>query len=177
MKCPACDHRLTSKNAGGVLVDACEGGCGGLWFDAHELSKLDEKHEGAGESLLNIRQRAGTSRAPGAQKLQCPKCTTQTPMLRHFSSATRRVEMDECPRCGGHWLDPGELGSIRTEYATDQERRKAAQAYFAEIFDSKLKPIRDESQEKLAKARKIAWTLRYLCPSYYLPGKQSWGAF
>jgi len=32
------------------------------------------------------------------------------------------------------------------------------------------------SQEKLGKSRSIARLLRFLCPSYYLPGKQSWGA-
>jgi Zn-finger nucleic acid-binding protein len=168
---------MTAKVAGGVTVDACENGCGGLWFDAHELSKVNEQHEGAGTSLLEVARRSGTPRHAEASKLPCPRCSPRTPMMRHFSSAARRVEVDECPRCGGHWLDLGELASLRTEYATDAERKRAARAYFAEIFDPKLKPMRDESQAKLAQARKVAHTLRFLCPSYYLPGKQSWGAF
>lgn len=176
MKCPACGNALTPKTAGGITVDACENGCGGLWFDARELAKVDERHEGAGESLLNI-ARTGSARPAGTAKLQCPTCASPTPMMRHFSSAARRTEIDECPRCGGHWLDPGELASIRTEYATDEERQRAAQAYFADVFDPKLKPIQDEGQAKLARAKKVAHALRFICPSYYLPGKQSWGAF
>ena len=30
-------------------------------------------------------------------------------------SAKRRVEVDECPGCGGCWLDAGELEKIREE--------------------------------------------------------------
>jgi hypothetical protein len=34
-----------------------------------------------------------------------------------------------------------------------------------------------ESQEKAEKARKVANMFRFICPSYYIPGKQDWGAF
>jgi hypothetical protein len=37
--------------------------------------------------------------------------------------------------------------------------------------------MRRESQEKLEKARRIANIFRFICPSYYIPGKQEWGAF
>jgi Zn-finger nucleic acid-binding protein len=36
---------------------------------------------------------------------------------RHFFSAKRRVEVDQCPNCGGYWLDAGELNQIRAEKA------------------------------------------------------------
>jgi uncharacterized protein len=39
---------------GSVTVDACRGGCGGLWFDRYELMKVDEADESAGEELLDI---------------------------------------------------------------------------------------------------------------------------
>jgi hypothetical protein len=32
-------------------------------------------------------------------------------------------------------------------------------------------------QAKLDKARKIANMFRFVCPSYYIPDKQDWGAF
>src|SRR5438132_11441332 len=34
----------------------------------------------------------------------CPRCLL--PMMRHFESPRRTVTMDECPECGGTWLDP-----------------------------------------------------------------------
>jgi uncharacterized protein len=54
MKCPVCGNRLTQMTAGSVTVDACRGGCGGLWFDRYELMKVDEADESAGEELLDI---------------------------------------------------------------------------------------------------------------------------
>ncbi len=34
-----------------------------------------------------------------------------------------------------------------------------------------------ENEENLQKAQRIARMLRFICPSYYIPGEQSWGAF
>jgi Zn-finger nucleic acid-binding protein len=83
--------------------------------------------------------------------------------------------MDECPNCGGHWLDPGELKTIRTEYASEEERERAAAEYFSEISDSQLAAARAQTEEDLA--GRIAHIFRFICTSYYLPGKQDWGAF
>jgi Zn-finger nucleic acid-binding protein len=98
-------------------------------------------------------------------------------MMRHFFSAKRQVVVDECPSCGGHWLDPGELRTIRTEYASEEEREHAAQAYFAEVFGPTLAAAHAETEEDLARARNIAHAFRFISPSYYIPGKQDWGAF
>jgi uncharacterized protein len=89
----------------------------------------------------------------------------------------RGVVMDECPECGGHWLDPGELKTIRTEYASDEERERAASAYFSEVFGPELAGAHAQTEEDLARARRIAHAFRFICPSYYVPGKQDWGAF
>jgi len=35
--------------------------------------------------------------------------------------------VDECPKCAGFWLDAGELAGIRSEFATQEERKAAAQ--------------------------------------------------
>jgi Zn-finger nucleic acid-binding protein len=98
-------------------------------------------------------------------------------MMRHFYSMKQRVEADECPGCGGYWLDIGELTAIRKEFKTEEERRKAAEEYFAEIFDTHLTEMRAKGQKEAERARNIARIFRFICPSYYLPGKQDWGAF
>ena len=33
-----------------------------------------------------------------------------------------------------------------------------------------------ENEENLQKAQRIAWMFRFISPSYYIPGEQSWGA-
>ena len=89
----------------------------------------------------------------------------------------KQVEVDECPGCGGFWLDTGELSKIRSLFDTEEQRHKAAEEYFSEIFDKELAAMKAESEDKLKKSQKISNMFRFIRPSYYIPGKQDWGAF
>ena len=115
MKCPACFNELTQMQVGSLVVDVCEGCCGGIWFDAFELQRVDEENEAAGEPLLHI-QRDERVKIDPSRKRDCPRCP-EIKLRRHYFSAKRRVEVDECPNCGGYWLDAGELAQIRAERA------------------------------------------------------------
>ncbi|HYT61916.1 MAG TPA: zf-TFIIB domain-containing protein [Haliangiales bacterium] len=126
MKCPACFNQLTSLTLGQLSVDVCRGGCGGIWFDAFELRQVDEPSEPAGESLVNI-ERDPHLRVDFHRKRACPKCDDVKLMRRHFS-ARRRVEVDECPGCGGYWLDAGELEKIREETGETARQNEARAA-------------------------------------------------
>lgn len=175
MKCPACENQLQEMTISDITVDVCKGGCGGIWFDNFELKKFDEPHESAGQALLNI-ERNESMTIDHKKKRKCPKCQNIV-MMRHFFSVKKQVELDECPACAGFRLDAGELAKIRTLFNTEQERHQAAEEYFAEIFDKQLAEIKAKSQQELEKNRKIANIFRFICPSYYIPGKQDWGAF
>jgi Zn-finger nucleic acid-binding protein len=175
MKCPACSNQLQEATVSDVTVDVCKGGCGGIWFDHFEIKKFDEPHESAGDELLQTERDAELT-VDHTKKLKCPKCDDIV-MMRHFFSIKRQVQVDECPACGGFWLDSGELGKIRSLFNTEEERHKAAQEYFSEVFGDQFAAMKAESEEKLKKARKIANMFRFICPSYYIPGKQDWGAF
>ena len=147
----------------GITVDVCKGGCAGIWFDRYELMKVDESHESAGEELSNIEgDPAVLSTIDHTKRLSCPK-TPEVVMMRHFFSV--------------NWLDVGELATIRTEFATEEERDQAAAQYFSELFDSELIAAHSETLEDLESAQRIAYIFRFICPSYYIPGKQEWGAF
>jgi Zn-finger nucleic acid-binding protein len=113
MKCPACFNELTEVQVGNLLVDVCQGGCGGVWFDAFELQRADEQEEAVGERLLEI-ERDQSVNIDSQRKRQCPRCEG-VKLKRHFFSAKRRIEVDECPNCAGYWLDAGELAQIRAE--------------------------------------------------------------
>jgi hypothetical protein len=115
MKCPACFNELTQYQFGGVTVDACNGGCAGIWFDAFELQKVDDHREVPTQHLLRV-QRAPQLTVDFARRRDCPRCTGVR-LKRHFFSAQRQVEVDHCPNCGGYWLDAGELEKIRSEKA------------------------------------------------------------
>ena len=95
-------------------------------------------------------------------------------MQQHFFSIKRKVEIDECPGCGGIWLDAGELSELRDLYKTESERKQAASEVFDSQFGDKLKSM---SKQSLEKGRRVANAFKYICPSYYIPGDQKWGAF
>jgi Zn-finger nucleic acid-binding protein len=113
MKCPACFNELSALQVGSLMVDVCQGGCGGIWFDGFELQRVDEPQETAGEQLLNIQRNPRIVVDPARKRL-CPRCPDMK-LMRHFFSAKRQVEVDQCPNCAGYWLDAGELAKIRAE--------------------------------------------------------------
>lgn len=72
--------------------------------------------------------------------------------------------VDECPQCAGFWLDAGELHAIRKEYASEAERKAAAEA----LFDQTFSQVPKTDVEKL---QRVAHALKFLSPSFYLSKK------
>lgn len=157
MKCPACENELTAKTIDGVTLDIC--GCGGVWFDNFEFKKFDEPHESAGEGLVNIDADKGLQ-IDHDKKRGCPKCSNII-MRRHFYSAKRQTEIDECPGCGGIWLDGGELKVIRESFGSEEEKDKAADKYLDEMFSGDFARVRKESEEARIKIDRFANMFRF----------------
>lgn len=122
MNCPACTRPLTALFVEDIEVDACHGGCGGLWFDNFELAKFDEPHEPVDDTLLIVPLDPAVHPDTEAKR-NCPKCAV--PMMRHYFSQQRRTHMDSCPQCGGNWLDAGELAQVRLELREKANRATA----------------------------------------------------
>jgi len=113
MKCPACDHELTEITLGSVAIDVCEQGCGGIWFDANELKKVEQEQGDASGQVVQI-QRDPASKPDTDRARRCPRCLTcklETRIPRLGSA----IEFDCCPQCGGYWLDHGELETLLWE--------------------------------------------------------------
>jgi uncharacterized protein len=127
MNCPVCSNELRELRVENIQVDVCDPGCGGIWFDAFELQRMDEPHETAGAKLVEAvsgRDTAGTLPPDLDSKRRCPRCDG-VKLKKHFFSAQRRVRVDQCPNCGGYWLDSGELEAIRAE--TGKQSQKPAE--------------------------------------------------
>ena len=113
MKCPACDHALVPIKTGPVILDTCQQGCRGIWFDARELEQVSRAIP-AGQP-----QRGEIVRSPKVQgderrARKCARCRGVKLERKLFSLGTG-VIMDCCPKCAGIWLDHGELDKIREE--------------------------------------------------------------
>lgn len=157
MKCPACNRYLKQVNAVGVVVDICEGGCGGIWFDQSELDNFDEDHEYDGGVLFAINKDPNII-VDMNKKRYCPRCRDVV-MYKHFFSFKREIEVDECHNCAGIWLDYGELSQIRKQFNTEKERAKATTKYLDQLVKKECEPIHTANKEKLLKTRKIVETL------------------
>ena len=114
---------------GAVTLDACHGGCGGIWFDRGELA-FDPPAKRLAQWLDELAA-SRTIHVDLAQRRRCPRCADSV-LMRHFSSATRAVTIDECPTCAGVWLDSGELERIRSEHISAEDRRRAMTKVFEE---------------------------------------------
>ena len=113
MVCPACGRNLTQLVAGGVILDVCNGGCGGIWFDRFELQKVEAAQEVTGDIEISV-PRDASIQVDFKKRRHCPKCGDIV-LMRHYYSKKRGVVVDECPSCGSFWLDAGELEQIRSE--------------------------------------------------------------
>ena len=110
MKCPVCDEPLREKSAGGMTLDVCYGGCGGIWFDATELERVDAR----GASTLHTIWQVPPGRVRAEGPRMCPRCTGEV-LERKWFSELKKVEIDRCRQCGGLWLDAGEFSLIYEE--------------------------------------------------------------
>lgn len=96
-----------------MILDVCHGGCGGVWFDASELMKVNAEQRAQSHKAVTVRQAAGF-KPDASRPRHCPNCADIT-LHRRLYSLGSGVEMDCCPRCDGIWLDHGELEMIQAE--------------------------------------------------------------
>jgi len=166
MKCPVCSNEMVGEDFGGVMVDCCNNGCKGIWFDWNELSKLDELNEGLGSALQKALTYERTN-DDGRGKINCPKC--QIPMHIHKYEAAKEINVDECYQCGGFFLDSGELKAIRDDFMSDAER----DAYMQKLLDNA--PAFNQAQKDLEKEKlrteAVKRMTRFFRASYYITKK------
>jgi hypothetical protein len=146
-----------------------------VWFDPFELQKVDDRPEAAGPELLDV-ERDESVHVDSSKRRKCPKCDDVV-MMRHFFGVRKEVEVDECPGCAGFWLDHGELSRIREQYESAEQRERVTQEWLDANAGAELNKMAEQSQQQLKKARRFARFFRFICPSFYIPGDQKWGAF
>jgi Zn-finger nucleic acid-binding protein len=122
MNCPACGRGLSELAVETVVLNVCQGGCGGIWFDQHELNKTVRHGEPIAEPLRI--ERDAVLKVDTSVRRACPKCAPIV-MQRRFYSVKGLVDIDECPKCAGIWLDAGEMEAIQRLYASEDEKRRS----------------------------------------------------
>ncbi len=154
MICPRCSSAMSERNLGPVAVDSCEGGCGGLWFDWGELSRIDEPGEGVGAALDAALQQ--NPLPPRLSRISCTRCGI--PTQEHRYKGVPQVLIDECYGCRGFFLDPGELRGIREWLGEQRGKGERVERLLGDIpgfrrrqIEAALERDRVEILEKVSK--------------------------
>jgi len=95
---------------GGMTLDVCYGGCGGIWFDATELDRVSASAATTLHTIWNV----PISNVKLTEPRMCPRCP-ELILERKWFSDLKKVEIDQCAKCGGIWLDAGEFTRIYEE--------------------------------------------------------------
>lgn len=130
MKCLNCHRPLLNVQESHffrrLTYDVCDG-CGGMWLDRGELDKIAFQTPGSVEASSVNMLHEELKIAPHPYEPFPPKClhcTDQTMVKMHFMGEAR-ILLDYCEKCGGLWVDGGELTKINQ---------------YIHWFDSKAKP-------------------------------------
>ena len=146
IRCPACGEEMRKVfiKTVGIYVDVCINSCGGIYFDNREFKNFDEQHEDAG-AIFDLLDNKEFIQVDEKIKRTCPSCGAR--MVKNFSSIKREIQVDECYKCGGKFLDNGELEKIRAEYTTEEERT-------ADFANKLYSVVGKEYEELIAKNNK-----------------------
>ncbi len=167
MNCPSCGNELTLQNAVGVKANICVGGCGGLWIKIVEVKKMMDRLPGQGSSFLFVVRAEGVRLFRNPEH-PCPNCKT-TLLYRHCFSRKLEMEIDQCAKCGGYWLDPGVLARLGDNHLNEEQKQNLAQDYFKEMFDSKVRNMNMVNHDTLEAARQIVKLFLFITPQPYAP--------
>jgi Zn-finger nucleic acid-binding protein len=136
VQCPACQNAMKEVSIDTQTLHVCDGGCGGVWFDAYQYRQFDN---GSEHDITPLEQIAidPALHIDAEEKRHCPRCLDII-MLKHFASFKRESKIDECGMCGGVFLDNGELETIRDQFGTEEDRNKATHQFISGMFDGAM---------------------------------------
>lgn len=113
MNCPRCQVELTIETVrerhATLEIDRCPS-CEGIWLDKAEMQKLEAIVEPV---FLEMRKIPGS--IDQLAGLYCPSCSGKVLMEKADHPRDEKVVVDYCSKCGGAWLDKGELRAIQQE--------------------------------------------------------------
>lgn len=99
MNCPICKKALTNIRLEQTSIDVCSEGCGGIWLDRGDLSKIIQ----SGQDITN--QLSNSKKTPTPNVGDPRHCPRNQMILMKRSYIEDQAMVDECPKCAGIWID------------------------------------------------------------------------
>jgi len=135
MDCPRDKAKLFPANyEDGVFTDACPK-CKGMFLDRGELEKIEEVRERdwsemAGRMPDVIAGAFERARQKAGSEILCPRCGSEME-TREYAYCSL-VMINKCVRCGGIWLDGGEIEALEIFY--ERERAWARRGFLGSLL-------------------------------------------
>lgn len=108
--CPDCNIALDARDFQGITIDACPK-CAGIFFDDGEVAAIKAKGLDAMDELEKAVVPQVTTEAAQGKFRRCSNCGSAMDKFRYMYHSD--VVLDQCERCGGIWVQDGELGRMR----------------------------------------------------------------
>ncbi|MFQ5444637.1 MAG: zf-TFIIB domain-containing protein [Nitrospinales bacterium] len=172
MNCPSCKNKLSRIYPGGIPTHTCKNGCGGFWIDQFHVRKIDDENASAGLKLLEVERAEGVRIFRDVEHV-CPKCEN-TLLFRHFFNREWEVEVDQCGKCGGYWVDTGNFGCKISQNPSADLIGPMAEKFFSIMFEEKIPQMDLQSEHILRAARQIARIFLFICPTEVLEKNPEW---
>ncbi len=166
MKCPSCSSQLDLFPVAGIDVQACREGCGGFWVGRLEIKKLPKSRAGSGRELLTLGGVSGVRIFRDVEHI-CPQCET-TLLYRHFFSKRHGLEVDQCSKCGGLWVDFGEGNIIKRRSDSGTESSLENWGQLEGVLKDKLDQMDPTNQDVQESKEQILRLFQFIFPP---PGK------
>ncbi len=130
VSCPACGKEMKKVfiQELNVNIDICTDGCGGIFFDNRELKILNNNADQVDE-ILKLLDGKEFEQVDDSLERVCPACGSK--MVKNKASNSDVVDndfivIDECYKCGGKFLDHGELERFKHSQAKKPEAKAKA---------------------------------------------------
>lgn len=124
MKCPNCqatfnNMRVPNNEGLPVLVNQCPN-CGGVWFDRYGLYEISLKEA---EEIEELDQSSVNRFIPIQRDMKCPR---DGALMNRFvdENIPSNIHILRCDKCGGVWLNKGELIEYKEEIKQREDRTK-----------------------------------------------------
>ncbi|MEM7001142.1 MAG: zf-TFIIB domain-containing protein [Pseudomonadota bacterium] len=117
MQCPKCTGTLEPLQVGESNLRRCSD-CHGLWCKPEQLAQLQD--EWMSEALVDVGNPRVGSRLNRLADIKCPE--GHGLMERRHDAEQRHVWYEECPVCGGIFLDAGEFTDLKFKTLLDWVR-------------------------------------------------------
>jgi len=157
-RCPKCKIQTTRTEYEGASVRMC-GECGGYWVTPIALKAIANRRETTFSEPVKERFLQLAEQSNSTEQLACLSCGKF--MVKENFKDWDDIVIDRCTKCGGIWLDPGELEKIQIywEYFQDHPEQSnmdaiAKRALLTEVMAQRKRDAKEFTEIMSETARR-----------------------